>query len=199
MPRIEAALAKQSAQLQSEGKDTEAVRLEDAASRVLEALREHQYVRGLEYFLPYLYDEPTTVLDYLPAGATVVIDEPTHLHDEYHRYLKDMTEISLARLDQGLLLPLPAPLHLPLEAMQPALAQHPVLELSLLGVAGERPADLVVTAVGRPVEHAAGDMERFAKDLQKRQKAGERVLIASRQVDRLVEILDEMGIGGPGA
>ncbi len=196
VPRIEAALAKQSAKLQSEGKDTEAVRLEDAASRVLEGLREHQYVRGLEYFLPYLYDAPTTVLDYLPPGAVIVIDEPTHLHDEYQRYLKDMTEISLARLDQGLLLPLPAPLHLPLEAMQPWLSRHPVLELSLLGVAGERRADLVVTAVGRPVEHSAGDMERFAKGLQRRQKAGERVLIASRQVDRLVEILDEMGIGG---
>ncbi len=87
----------------------------------LEALQQHQYVRGLEYFLPYLYDAPTTVLDYLPAGAIIVIDEPTHLSDEYQHYLQDMTEISLARLDQGLLLPLPAPLHLPLESMQATL------------------------------------------------------------------------------
>jgi len=195
VPRIESALAEQSAHLQSEGKDTEAVRLEDSVSRVLESLREHQYARGMEYFLPYLYEEPTTVLDYLPEGATIVIDEPSHLAEEYQTYLKDIAEIGATRREQGLLPPLPAPLHLPLEEMAPALARHPLLEMSLLGRATGRTPDLQVTASCRPVEHAAGDMERFAKDLRLRQQSGERVLIASRQVDRLIEILDEMGIG----
>ncbi len=196
LPKIEAALAAQSAELQAQGKEVEAVRLEDSVARVLEALREHQYVRGLEYFLPYLYEAPTTVLDYLPEGAIVILDEPAHVAEEYQEYLKDMLEISLTRLDQGLLLPLPAPLHLPLEAMEPVLARHPALELSLLGTTTGRRPDFQTTVASRPVEHSAGDMERFARDLKQRQKEGERVLLASRQVDRLVEILDEMEIGG---
>ena len=196
VPLIEEALAEQSARLQEDGKDTEAVRLEDSVSRLLEALRQHGYARGLEYFLPYLYEKPSTLLDYLPAGAMVIVDEPSRVAADYRDVLKDMVEIGLTRLEQGLLLPLPAPLHLEWEEAATTLAQHPVLEMSLLGSAGGRRPDLHVLVSCQSVETYAGEMERFAKDLKRRQKEGERLLIASRQVDRLVEVLDEMGLGG---
>jgi hypothetical protein len=48
-----------------------------------------------------------------------------------------MHEMSQARMEHGLLLPLPKPLHLPWEAAQQA-PGHPMLEPSLLGVATGR-------------------------------------------------------------
>ena len=196
VPLIEAALAQQSARLHEEGKETEAYRLEDSVSRVLESLRQHGYARGLEYFLPYLYDRPSTVLDYLPAGSVVIVDEPSHVATDYAEFLKDALEIGLTRLDQGLLLPLPAPLHLSWEEVEQGLSQRPVLEMSLLGTAaGRRPA-LHVSVSCQSVASYAGEMERFVADLKRRQREGERVMIASRQLDRLLEILDEMGLGG---
>jgi transcription-repair coupling factor (superfamily II helicase) len=195
LPLLEAALEEQAARLREAGRETEAARLEDQISRVRDGLRQRTYARGLEYFLPYLYDQFTTLLDYVPDDSIIVVEEPSRLAEEYEQYLHDMREMSQARMEHGLLLSLPGPLHLPWEAVQQALARHPVLEVSLLGVATGREPSWQLTVASQPVEHFAGDMERFARDLRRRQHEGERVLIASRQVDRLIEILDEAGVG----
>jgi transcription-repair coupling factor (superfamily II helicase) len=195
LPLLEVALEEQVARLREAGRETEAARLEDQISRVRDGLRQRTYPRGLEYLLPFLYDEFTTLLDYVPGDSIIVVEEPSRLAEEYEEYLRDMQEMSQARMAHGLLLPLPGPLHLSCEAAQQALARHPVLEMSLLGVATGREPSWQLTVASQPVEHFAGDMEGFARDLRRRQREGERVLIASRQVDRLIEILDEAGVG----
>jgi transcription-repair coupling factor (superfamily II helicase) len=83
LPLLETALEAQVAHLREEGRETEAVRLQEHISRVRDGLRQRTYARGLEYFLPYLYPEFTTLLDYVPDESVIVIEEPSRLAEEY--------------------------------------------------------------------------------------------------------------------
>jgi len=196
VPRIQEALAQQAARLRADSKDLEAERLEERVAALLESLRQGSYPRGLEYFVPFLYPQPATVLDYLPADSTVIVDEPGRFADHYAEFLEDLTEVEVSRLDQGLLLPLPERLHLSLEDALRLLDQRRVLELCLVGSAPLRRSALEATISSQRMDEFAGDLERMAHELRRWQQLSERILIATRQSDRLVEMLDELGLGG---
>ncbi|UCC67391.1 MAG: transcription-repair coupling factor [Armatimonadota bacterium] len=194
-PLIQQALEKQTDALRSLGKGLEAARLQERIAEVIQALDQRAHVRGLEYFLPFLHPQPATLLDYLPADALVIVDEPGRLAERYQAFQREFSELQTARLEQGLLLPIPESLHLSLEEAQPILDRHRVVEFTLFGAAPDRTPKLRVDIGARPVEEFAGDIPRLAQQLQRWQQQGARVLIATRQVDRLIELLDEAGLG----
>src|SRR4030042_1165550 len=41
----------------------------------LVALEQGSYFRGIEFYLPYFYSYPATLLDYLPAGGLCLVDD----------------------------------------------------------------------------------------------------------------------------
>ena len=196
VPRIEEAGREQAERLRSTGKDMEADRLEARTGELVEALREGGYVRGVEYLLPFFYPERATALDYVPEDAIVVVDEPLRLAEEYERFEKDLVELQMARLDQGLLLPLPEPLHLPLEGAWREVRRRRVVEMSLFGLPTEGGGVTRVGVSSQPMEEFAGDIRQMAMNLERWQRQGMRVVIATRQGDRLIELLDEAGVGG---
>jgi len=195
IPRLQESLEGGAEVLRSQGKEEEAARLEERGGEVIHAVQQRAYERGLEYLLPFLHPERATALDYVPSGAVVVVDEPGRLAEHYQWFLRDLTELQIARLDQGLLLPLPEPLYLSLEQAQASLAGRRVVEMTHFGAAQEGPPAVQVAVASRPIDEYAGDIERMAIDVQRWQKEGARVLVATRQVDRVAHLLDEAGVG----
>ena len=195
VPAIKAELTRYAKVLRNEGKPLEAERLEQRISDLLTSLQQGAYPRGLEYFLPYLYPEVATALDCVPEGCPVVVDEPGRMAEQYQELQQDLLEVELSRLEQGMLLPLPARLHLPLEEAEAALAGRRVLELCLVGAAAPARPAVRISISTQHLPAYAGDFELLARDLRRWQQLSERVLIATRQADRLIEILDEQGLG----
>jgi transcription-repair coupling factor (superfamily II helicase) len=196
MPLIEKAALEQAAKLAAQGKETEAARLRERSAEVVEALRQGVHSPGLEYLLPFLFPDPTTVLDYLPRDAVVVVDEPDRVPERYAEFLDELGEIAEARVRQGMLLVTPAPLHLPWEEAEAALARRRLVELRLLGRLGARGGARRVEIPSQRMTAFAGDLTRLSHELQSWQQQGARVLMATRQADRLIEMLQEAGIGG---
>jgi transcription-repair coupling factor (superfamily II helicase) len=194
-PQIETAAKAQIEALRAAGSEAEADRLETRMSEILEGLTQGSYEPGVEYFTPFFYPAATTAIDYLPDDAIVMIDEPGRLAEECEQFQRDLLELQLARVDQGVLLPLPSLLHLPLKEVRPALARRRVLEASLFGSAPDGEASVRVGVSSQPMEEFAGDISQLAMSLTRWQREGHRILIATRQGDRLVELLDEAGIG----
>jgi transcription-repair coupling factor (superfamily II helicase) len=213
VPQIEQAVKEQADQLRANGKDAEADRLEDRTGELLQALRQQAYLRGVEYLIPFFYPERTTALDYLPEDALVIVDEPVRVAEHYHEFLQDLLDLQLARVDQGLLLPLPDALHLSLDEGRSLLERHRTVEISLFG-SGSPPSPLSKSGEGapeagvrasrpgvrvpvssQPMEEFAADVTHLALELRRWQESGNRILIATRQADRLIELLDEAGIG----
>ncbi|MBE0446853.1 MAG: transcription-repair coupling factor [Actinobacteria bacterium] len=51
-------------------------------------LKEMQYFEGIEKYLPFLYEGTSTILDYLPAGYILVVDEPEETEQSAKRYFE---------------------------------------------------------------------------------------------------------------
>ncbi len=194
LPEIEQTIQEHSDFLRSQGKEAEASRLEDHLGELVQALRQRAYLRGVEYFLPFFHPEGTTALAYLPDEAVIVLDEPSRLAEHYQEFLNDLLELQLARLEQGLLLPLPQALHITLDEAKPLIARRRVLELSQFRGASDN-VTLRLDISSRPMEEFAGDIAHLAMDLKRWQEQDYRLLIATRQADRLLELLDEAGLG----
>jgi len=195
IPRIREAGEAQAAELRAEGREPEADRLGGRLGELIEALEQQTYPRGIEYLLPFFYPEPTTALDYLPPDAVVIVEEPQRLSEEYREFVQDLAGLQLARVGQGLLLPLPGPLHVSYEDGRALLTRHRRMEISLFGAPTDGRPSTRVSVSSQPMEEFAADIPHVAVELRRWQQSGNRVLIATRQADRLIELLDEAGIG----
>ena len=195
LPPLRQALARQAEMLVSVGKEVEAARLEELVGELVEAVGQGAYTAGIEYLLPFLYPQHATVLDYLPEQAVLVVDEPGRLRDRYGDFLSDLEEIQLARLEQGMLLPLPNPLHLPLAEAEKLLERPRLVELCLIDAGTPRRGARQVNISCQPMAEFAGNVELLCGEVRRLQQHGWRVFAATKQAERLIEILDEGGVG----
>ncbi len=55
--------------------------------------QQRAYFNGVEYYLPYLYPEGATLLDYLPEETAVILDEPEHIAHAFHRFREGLAQV----------------------------------------------------------------------------------------------------------
>jgi transcription-repair coupling factor (superfamily II helicase) len=164
---------------------------EEPAERLreeLETLARGELVAGPS-FLPALLS-PFSLLDHLPAGATLILDEPVDLARALDEYVAETATMRLEREARGQL-----PLGLPpaqsnWHDLQSSLANAGVIELS-------RFATEDAGALRPPFGAASGYGGRvrvLARDLAEATRKREAVVIVSQQAQRLATLLGEEGI-----
>ncbi len=114
-----------------------AERLSAKVEHELELLTQGAFFTGVEYYLPYLFPEGATLLDYLPPDTAVILDELEHIAHTFHRFQDGLRLLADSRLTRGALLPAPSPLYLPLPDGLEQLARFPAVALSLLPPASD--------------------------------------------------------------
>jgi transcription-repair coupling factor (superfamily II helicase) len=112
---ISLALEKQVEQLEAQKEKEAALHLAQKVRDDLLALSQMTYRRGLEYYLPYLWPEPSLPADYLPAETLLILDKPPRLEENYAKFLDELEAKYRRRLNSGLLLELPASHYVGLE------------------------------------------------------------------------------------
>lgn len=101
---IAAELDRVARELVGRGQQLEAQKLRDRVDEHLERL-EGCPTEGLEQYMPYCYPDAVTLLDYLPEGALVVMDEPARLKEAVDGQLALQQERYVALLEAGAALP----------------------------------------------------------------------------------------------
>jgi transcription-repair coupling factor (superfamily II helicase) len=91
-------------ELAGRGQPMEAQKLRDRVQEHLERLRAGA-PEGLDQYLPYCYPDAVTLLDYLPAGALVIMDEPARLKESVDGQMALQQERYAALLEAGAVLP----------------------------------------------------------------------------------------------
>ncbi|UCH34822.1 MAG: transcription-repair coupling factor [Armatimonadota bacterium] len=194
------ALREQLAILEQQGRPDAARRLRDKVEHDLERMSQGTYFQGVEYYLPFLHEGAFTALDYLPAGAAVVIDEPSLIAEHYERFEHELAQAYRLRLQDGSLLPLPDPLYLPSSEGKQRLRDRPTLSFSLL-----EPDDngfwpgspqTKVSLDPSPVPRFGARPAELADVLRGWQRDHQRVIISTLQGERLAELLAEAGVSG---
>ena len=145
---------------------------------------------SVELFSAYLAADASSVLTYLAGNATVVLDEPSAIDRaaaQIEGYADELLAgfVSSGELPAGLKQP-----YLGWSSIRPQLHAHPLFELG--STDEERAPDNDVIFTSPPV--FAGRTAALVDDISERLAAGWRIAIASDQVDRLTEILEESNV-----
>ncbi len=160
-------------------------------ARRIEQMRDGSLADSVDLFSGYLVPEKTTLVDYLPAGSIVVLDQPDAVERvarQIDSQAKDLSRTfrETGELPKGLLTPfVPAPRTI--EAVRAR--AHLLLGPS----AADEPDALSLDAItDAPV--FAGNVGAMVESLTTHLADGWSIVLATDQVDRVTDILEERGV-----
>ncbi len=139
---------------------------------------------GIEFYLPYLYTHPSTLLDYLTPETLIVVDDPQELAAVWASLEEEAVDLRDAAEGAGALLPeYPLP-YVTWDAWSEQLADRPVLALGYgEEEAHSRLADCFLTGA-----HFGGELKPLLAHIYTARSEGGRVVVVSQQAQRLAEL-----------
>ncbi|MGB3327813.1 MAG: transcription-repair coupling factor [Thermomicrobiales bacterium] len=145
---------------------------------------------SLDVLAGYLVPERTTLLDYVPDDALFVIDQPASVllaatQREHHAFELLTNAMESGELPPGLQQPF-----LPAADLERQLSRRATLNF---GAVSERQRTISAVDLVDPPLYA-GRIDELASDLQSRLEQGWAISIATDQVDRLTELLEDRGV-----
>ena len=139
---------------------------------------------GLEFYLPYFHTEATTLLDYFPPEALLVVDELQELAEAWAGLEVEAVDLQAAAEEAGTLPPdYPLP-YVTWDEWSERLTDRPVLTPGHgKGGTTSRLADCFI-----PGPHFGGQLKPLLEHIRTAQTQGGQVVVVSQQAHRLAEL-----------
>ncbi|MFP5504174.1 MAG: transcription-repair coupling factor, partial [Candidatus Sericytochromatia bacterium] len=162
-------------------------RLKAETDQNLNRFSAFSYFEGCEYYAPFINGAMGTLLDYMPANATIWWDDLEHLQGDLAKWERGQLEHYEKGLAEGRLLPLPYPLHVTPDELKQAASAFGQLDLT-----ARTGGALDLPAPGAPRFHS--DFDKIAIQINQWQHEGTRVVVVTQQPQRAFAILDERAV-----
>jgi transcription-repair coupling factor (superfamily II helicase) len=159
---------------------------------------------GIEFYLPLLYSHPSTLLAYFPQEGLVILEDEEELDSAWAELESHALDLQQAVENAGSLPPGYPPPYVSWESWQEALAGRPVLNLGYAALrqaqdAALRPAqdgaepepEAATSTLARaftPGPRLGGQLKPLIGHIRAVLRAGEGVVVVSRQARRLAEL-----------
>ncbi len=158
----------------------------------VDALSQGRPFRGMEWYLPYLYARPATLLDYLGPDALVVVDDAMDLRAEMEA-AQATAQRTYQELRRGGEVPARfRSSHAEVSTLLATLEQRHPLLLGFGNLDGSTPSESGELARAfAPAPRYAGKTRVLLRDLDKFLRRGEPVVLVSQQAARLQAELGE--------
>src|SRR5690606_34069860 len=158
-----------------------------------ERLRDGVMFHGAQQYAPFFYDRLVSLIDYLPRGALLVVDEPHRVREQMGLYASDFAEEHSRQLENGRVLPEEMALCLDWEQALKAAASRRVAYFSSLhktvpGLDGVP----VVSVSARSPEQLRGHTEQFIQSVQEWLRSGFKVTLVTTTEERLRRLADTL-------
>lgn len=144
----------------------------------------------LAFFGPYLIDRPGSLIDHLPAAATVLIDDSEMTRQTLNELWEQATEVQRGLENSGNLPAGMRPALLHAADVRSAIESRDVVEL--LPGSPEAADDIDLSGLFVPAQLYTGRLRAFVADLQSHR--AESVVLTTFQHERIVELLNEESI-----
>jgi len=139
---------------------------------------------GIEFYLPYFYTHPATLLDYLPPRTLVVLDDPQEIADVWGSLEEEAVDLRTAA-EEGEVLPPEYPLpYVTWGEWSEQLADRSVLALGH----GEEETGSHLGDCFVPGSHFGGQLKILLGHIYTTQSQGGQVVVVSQQARRLAEL-----------
>ena len=167
--------------------------IREEITRELEDLGAGRIFRGIEWYLPYFYTRPASLLEHLPENGLLAIDDGEQVAASL-KASEDEAARTYLELTRGYELPGEfQSSFFSSETLLPQIAACKPLVLGANGLPGE-PVESESSALARlfvPSPQFAGQTKRILQEMRKFAKSSDRVVLISRQTARLQEELRE--------
>ncbi len=169
--------------------------IQEEIRREVEHLAEGRSFRGIEWYLPYFYTKPASLLDYLPAHATLIVDDGAELTAALHEAEIEASQLRAELERAG---EVPADFEssfFTTEELRVRLLECRPLILGFGDLLGKaHSANTPLARSFAPGPRYAGKTKHFVRDIRQHVQAGSAVVLVSRQPQRLQEHLAEAEI-----
>jgi len=149
-------------------------------------------VKGMEFYIPYLYSHPGRLLDFLPAHGLLVVDGVFELRDAAQELLVQANENREACQRSGDLPQNAAPAIWDWKDEESGFLGR--IDLDLNYGEGEAAADIDTETLGDMFAHPpryGGKLKQIVADCSDMARTGDRIIIVSRQAKRLIDLFRE--------
>ena len=174
-----------------------AQKLKDKVDQIKEKLEYLESSKGLYQILPYLYDEATSLMDYLSPEAIIIANEPERLRDRIRGYTEEFKENFKTLLERGEVLPKQGELLLNYGEIVKQWQKYKMVTLTLLP---KNNPDLLPKAViqflSRPIQSFHGKINLFTTELRTLIQKDYRIILLASTKDKalgLMELLKDQG------
>ncbi len=161
--------------------------------RDLERLEAAEYFRGLEFYLPCLYPDAATLVDYLPADSLIVMDDRPAIEMAAQNLESQSIDLKAELLESGEITPdFPSP-YRPWMGLQVPLGSMTGVHLGYGIQAGHESGQERVPTPFHVAPKYGGRIDQLVEDCLQARESGERTVIVSRQAQRLANWFEEAG------
>lgn len=182
-----------SKKLNQEAKDKLKVKLEATA----ENLKEMGNFKGIETFLPYIYEKPTCLLNYFSEDTVFILDEPSRLREKSEGHIEEFSQNFKTLIERGEVFPSQGKLLLSYSEIIDSLKKYRLVSLSLLPKAiKDFPPKEIINFDTRPMQSFHGKIDLLVKEIERLQYKGYKIVLApgtKERALRLLELLKERG------
>lgn len=156
----------------------------------VEQMRDAQNFRGIEWYLPYFYERPASLLDYLPADAALVVDDAAELFSTLQELEDQATGLRHDLERSGELPHNFASSFFGVEELRTELAQHQPLILGFGNLDGKTAsANTELARSFAPGPRHGGQTKKMVADIARLRTAGQSTVLLTRQAARMQSLL----------
>jgi transcription-repair coupling factor (superfamily II helicase) len=143
----------------------------------------------IEHYLPYLYEERVSLLDYAPADALIVVEDMGELRDT----VRGLEDAALSARSTGLLAPDHPQPYLDWETLETALAERRVVTM---GFDAEHDTEGALQGLLAPEKRFGGQIKQFLTEARAMRSQGDRVVTVTAQAARMRDLWREQDPAG---
>ncbi len=157
----------------------------------LKALEEGRHFKGIEFYIPYLYLDPGSLLDFLPPEGLLIVDDLVDLATAMADLEAEALDLRDNLVEAG---ELPAGFAVPYftwDELQEALSERRPLVLGYDEAAHPEDDQEGLRHSFAPGPRYGGQLKRVLEDCRRLRREGGRVVVISRQAQRLAKLWGE--------
>lgn len=172
---------------------TAAEKLQSKIREVIEKLETFGNFKGIQQFLPYVYEKAAFLTDYLHPEAVVIIDEPDRGKEKIRGFHEEFRENFKTLLERGEVLPNQGHLLFTYEDIVKSLKGYKLVTSSLLPRNhADFPAKEIINFISRPVQTFQGKISYLLEELKNLREKGYKILLLPTTKEKAFKLLETL-------
>ncbi len=164
----------------------------------IEKIKELGNFKGVDKFLPYIYEKQSSLLDYFSEDTVFLLDEPTRLRENAKGHVDEFRESFKILIERGEVLPTQGDLIIEYDTILDKFKEHKLITSSLLPKnIIDFPPKEIINFDTRPMQSFHSKIDLLVKEIERLQYKGYKTVLipgTKERAIRLLELLKDRGV-----